>query len=157
MMHQQPFASKPLRPSQHSRRSQGGFTLIEMIVSLGLISLVGVVAGGFLLPLRLTRQANTETQGLSYARSYLEALKTGWVTSAGYKPANQATSARPVVAYDTDTAAVRAAADVVLPDSWTAALAITPSTNDTYRSVTVTITPPGSGTPMVLTTRVVQP
>jgi prepilin-type N-terminal cleavage/methylation domain-containing protein len=151
MMHQQPFASKRLP------RSQGGFTLIELLVSLGLISLVGVVAGGFLLPLRLTRQANLETQGLSYARSYLEALKTRWVNTAGYNPANQATSARPVVAYATDTATVRDAADVVLPASWTVALAVTPSTGDTYRSVTVTVTPPGTGTPLVLTTRVVQP
>jgi prepilin-type N-terminal cleavage/methylation domain-containing protein len=154
MMHQKPSASRPLR---RSWRSQGGFTLIELLVSLGLISLVGVVAGGFLLPLRLTRQANLETQGLSYARSYIEALKTRWASKAGYNPANQATSARPVVAYDTDTATVRTAADVVLPASWTVGLVVTPSTNDTYRSVTVTVTPAGTGTPLVLTTRVVQP
>jgi prepilin-type N-terminal cleavage/methylation domain-containing protein len=154
------------QPSLARRRSQRGFTLIELIVSLGLISLVGVVAGGFLLPLRLTRQSNLETQGLTYARSYMEALKTRWINKAGYKPGNYLTSDRPIMAYDTDTAAVQAAADVVFPASWTYTATITPSTtisgsvttvSDVYRTVKVTVQPPGNQAPVVLTTRVVQP
>jgi prepilin-type N-terminal cleavage/methylation domain-containing protein len=153
------------KPLAH-RRSQRGFTLIELIVSLGLISLVGVVAGGFLLPLRLTRQSNLETQGLTYARSYMEALKTRWINKSGYKPGNHLTSDRPVVAYDTDTSAIQNAADVVVPASWTYTTTITPSTttsgtvttvSDVYRTVKVTVKPPGDQGTVVLTTRVVQP
>jgi type II secretory pathway pseudopilin PulG len=61
-----------------------GLTLIELIVSLGLIGVLGTISMGFLAPFQINRQSSLETQATAYSRSYLELLKGRWLDQANY-------------------------------------------------------------------------
>ncbi len=61
-----------------------GFTLVEVLVALMLVGVLGMVALGMVLPLRLNRDTNLETRATAYARSYLELVKGRWLTSSAY-------------------------------------------------------------------------
>jgi prepilin-type N-terminal cleavage/methylation domain-containing protein len=71
--------------AQPARKNQYGFTLIEMMVALVLVGVLGVIGSGFLLPLQMNRQSNSQSQALSYARSYLEIVKGRWLDATAYK------------------------------------------------------------------------
>jgi prepilin-type N-terminal cleavage/methylation domain-containing protein len=146
------FTTKPapITPARKNRRPQNGFTLIEVIVALALVSVLGIVATGFLVPLKITRQSAAETQAMTYAHSYLETLKTKWLTTAEYQGMTQ-----PSLSTDNPTPAIP---DLTVDTGWT----ITANTGDwtaaqTLRTIKVTVTPPNSGTPVVITTKVAAP
>jgi prepilin-type N-terminal cleavage/methylation domain-containing protein len=131
-------------------RNQQGFTLIEVIVALALVSLLGVVATGFLAPLKITRQSNAETQAMTYARSYLETLKTKWLTLAEYQGMT-----RPSLSTDVPPPATP---DLTVDTDWTITANISEWTaTQTLRTIKVTVTPPNSGVPVVITTKVAAP
>jgi prepilin-type N-terminal cleavage/methylation domain-containing protein len=71
--------------AQPAHKPQRGFTLIEMMVALVLVGLLGVIGSGFLLPMQMNRQSNSQSQALSYARSYLEIVKGRWLDATAYK------------------------------------------------------------------------
>jgi prepilin-type N-terminal cleavage/methylation domain-containing protein len=71
--------------AQPAHKHQKGFTLIEMMVALVLVGVLGLIGGGFLLPMKMTRDANAQSQALSYARSYLEMVKGRWLDVSMYK------------------------------------------------------------------------
>jgi prepilin-type N-terminal cleavage/methylation domain-containing protein len=73
-------ASNPRRPERRNR----GFTLIEVLVSLTLVGVLGSASAGLIFPLRLGRQATSQAQALTVARSYLETARLRWRTPAGY-------------------------------------------------------------------------
>ena len=130
--------SAKAKPPARSKRS--GLTLIEIMVALALLGIIGLIAGGFLLPLRLTRTSNVETQALSLARSYLELVKNRWQALPDYCNTG-----------DDLTGTLQA------PQGWSI------QSNkadwkkpDTLRTVKVTVTPTGS--PAVqLSTRIMRP
>ena len=110
------------------------------MVALALLGVIGLIAGGFLLPLRLSRTSNVETQGLSLARSYLELVKNRWQVLEAYcKVSDDLMGA------------------ITKPQGWTI------STNkaawkqaDELRTVTVTVTPANSPT-VQLATKIIRP
>ena len=73
-------AAKTKKPN-----GQAGFSLIEVLVAIGLVGILGVIAGGFVLPLRLTRTTSSESQSLTLARSYLELTKNRWLNKQDYE------------------------------------------------------------------------
>ena len=62
-----------------------GFTIVEILVALMLLGVLGMVALGMVLPLRVNRDTNLETRATAYARSYLELVKGRWLTSTVYE------------------------------------------------------------------------
>jgi type II secretory pathway pseudopilin PulG len=130
---------------------------VELLVALSLLGVVGVIATGLIVPLRLTSRTGSQSQALSYARSYLELVKARWADPTAYAAAVQPTTA------DT-TGANGKPADIRVPGSWTVKAEITSDTgapwtaDDALRRVSVTVSPSGSGTtPVRLTTLVAQP
>jgi prepilin-type N-terminal cleavage/methylation domain-containing protein len=127
-------------PKQHSH----GFTLIEILVSLALLGILGLVASGFVLPLKITRDSSQESQALTYARSYVEILKSRWLDKNAFENKDAAGALLSPVTYGAPVAGTTATADIKLPDStWklvTNASSWAPG--DTLRTVEVKVTPP---------------
>jgi prepilin-type N-terminal cleavage/methylation domain-containing protein len=135
-----------LKQQQHQQRrahKSKGFTLVEMMVALGLLGILGVVAGGFLLPMRMTSRTNNQSSGLTYARSYLEMVKNRWLELSTFK----AITAPAIRVAPNTTPTVY---DIEIPSGWTATLTCSLASNatiacdegDQLRTVTVTITVP---------------
>jgi prepilin-type N-terminal cleavage/methylation domain-containing protein len=130
-------------PAYKSTHKSKGFTLIEMMVALGLLGILGVVAGGFLLPMRMTNRTNNQSSGLTYARSYLEMVKNRWLELPTFKAATP-----PVVRVVPST--TPAVYDMEIPTGWTVTLTCKLASNsstacdeaDQLRAVTVTVTMP---------------
>jgi prepilin-type N-terminal cleavage/methylation domain-containing protein len=129
--------------SQQRARKSTGFTLVEMMVALGLLGVLGVVAGGFLLPMRMTSRTSNQSSGLTYARSYLEMVKNRWLELPTFKSATA-----PMVRVAPSTTPT--VYDIEIPSGWTATLTCRLSSNtatacdegDQLRAVTVTLTIP---------------
>lgn len=159
------------------RVGKAGFTLVELLISLAILGIVVVLSLGLVIPLKLTRTSNLESQGLNFAKSYLELVKVLWLQPNKYGPG--------VTAVNTDFSATTPAYwpkvngtgyDIQLPTGWTILAAATAANNpsasatnfasaslitlsDTLRLVKVTVTPPtnSGGKPVVLTTLIVRP
>jgi prepilin-type N-terminal cleavage/methylation domain-containing protein len=137
------------RRAVKGRNRQAGFSLIEVLVAIGLVGILGVIAGGFILPLRLTRTSANESQSLTLARSYLELTKNRWLTKKDYENQTMPTT--------------NAGNDVKLPVGWTlttvckeATLNTACSITDDFRTLKVTLTPP-NGPALALTTQIAKP
>jgi prepilin-type N-terminal cleavage/methylation domain-containing protein len=91
---------------------QAGFSLIEMIISLALVGILGVIAGGFILPLRMTGNTSSQTQSLAVARSYLEITKNRWLNKISFE--NQT--------LPTLSTVNTSSSDIKLPTGWTVTL-----------------------------------
>jgi prepilin-type N-terminal cleavage/methylation domain-containing protein len=111
-------------------RSTLGFTLVEMLVALVLLGVVGSLTMGFIAPLRLTSDSQIESQAASYARNYLEALKSRWGSQDTFINANSNNYGRPT------------STEIQLPSGWTITdNQSTWTATQVARPVTVTVTP----------------
>jgi prepilin-type N-terminal cleavage/methylation domain-containing protein len=130
-----------------------GFTLIEILVSLALLGILGVVASGFLLPLRINRDSSQESQALTYARSYVEVLKSRWLDQKTFENKNSSGIALVPITYGAPTVGITGTVDIKLPsNTWkleTNSASWAPG--DNLRTVEVTITTPNSKTYKVIT------
>jgi prepilin-type N-terminal cleavage/methylation domain-containing protein len=97
--------------AQPARKRQKGFTLVEMMVALVLVGILGLIGSGFLLPMQMNRQSNSQAQALSYARSYLEILKGRWLDVSLYKKKTLPT-------WKEKGASTPATADIEVPVDW---------------------------------------
>ena len=135
--------------SDGRRRRAAGFSLIEMMVALVLAALVGTVAMGLLTPLRATRASASETQALTYARSYAELLKARWLRADAFNRA--------------DVPRLEGAdAEVKVPAPWALTVEVrnedgkAPRSDDLLRRVRVRVTR-ADGPPVELLTLVARP
>jgi prepilin-type N-terminal cleavage/methylation domain-containing protein len=126
--------------AQPARKRQRGFTLIEMMVALVLVGVLGLIGGGFLIPMKMSRDANAQSQSLSYARSYLEMIKGRWLDATFYK-----NKTLPTVKIK--GASTPVTADIEVPTGWT--ISVVEASNATawadannIRTVTVKVSSP---------------
>lgn len=111
-----------------------GFTLIEVLVAIVLLSTVILITTGFLLPLQLTRDSTVETTALTYGRSYLELVKIRWSNASGY---NAPTANLPTFSVNSSSA------DIKMATGWDLANnSSTWAVTDNIRTVTVILKPP---------------
>ncbi len=155
---------------------KAGFTLVELLISLAVLTVVIFLSLGLIIPLRVTRASNLESQALNYAKSYTELVKIFWAQSNKYGP-NIAT-------VNTDFAGanplywprIGSGNDIELATGWTLLATVASANNstalnakftsptlttlaDTLRLLTVTVTPPANsgGKPIELTTLITRP
>ncbi len=117
-----------------NRYKRKGFSIIEVLVAILLLSTVILVGTGFVLPLQVTKKSALETTALAYGRSYLELLKVRWSDTAAY---NLPTGNLPSVSTNATSADIKMPAGwQILPNStaWNVA--------DNIRAVTITVKPP---------------
>jgi prepilin-type N-terminal cleavage/methylation domain-containing protein len=133
-----------IHPARKTRSN--GFSLIEVLAALALLGVLGVIAGGFMVPLKLSQQSSQESQALAYGRTFIEILKSRWTNEATYK-------AMTVPSASTDNP-VPAKPDIEVAAGWTISSNTSSWTADqTTRNVVVTINSP-NGKPTVLTTQI---
>jgi prepilin-type N-terminal cleavage/methylation domain-containing protein len=125
---------------QPARKRQEGLTLIEMMVALILVGVLGLISSGFLLPMKMSRDANTQSQALSYARSYLEMVKGRWLDVTVYKNKTLPT-------WKVQGATTPVTADVEVPLGWSISVPEASSASawadaNNIRTVTVKISIP---------------
>jgi prepilin-type N-terminal cleavage/methylation domain-containing protein len=94
-------------------RANSGLTLIEVLVSLVLVSTLGFVASGLLIPLKLTRTTSIESQATALSRSYLELLKGRWLDDSKYSNPNDNLPITCAVGSTTSPC------DLKIPSDWT--------------------------------------
>jgi type II secretory pathway pseudopilin PulG len=106
------YSKNSIQHSKQSRSRSAGLTLVEILVSLGIVSLIAITVGYFTLPLNLTRKSNVETQALTIARTYMEIVKGRWsdINDAGY-----ATKTGLPTVSDVNSATVT---DIKIPVGW---------------------------------------
>jgi prepilin-type N-terminal cleavage/methylation domain-containing protein len=126
--------------AQPARKHQRGLTLIEMMVALVLVGVLGLISGGFLLPMKMNRDSNAQSQALSYARSYLEMIKGRWLDASVYK-------SKTLPTWKVKGATIPATADLEVPTGWAISVPEAASTTawadvNNIRVVTVKITIP---------------
>jgi type II secretory pathway pseudopilin PulG len=135
-----------------------GLSLVEVLVALVMLGAVILVSAGLILPLSVTRDSNTETQALTYARSYIELVRQWWLEPAKFEASPSDGAVNPVW----PTAGSAAGNDLRLPTGWTltktatiragsgrysdansnfAASSALRRYRDTLRDVTITINP----------------
>jgi Tfp pilus assembly protein PilV len=149
MPHNQPLHA-PIKFSNTSRRSLG-LSLTEVLVALVFLGVIVLLSLGLILPLRITRNANVETQALTYARSYMELVRTTWSNADKYQALTwpDASSANPDLKLPTGWSIDRSSS--VISNAATSTDANFSSgalktLSDTLREVTVTAkAPTGSG------------
>jgi prepilin-type N-terminal cleavage/methylation domain-containing protein len=119
-----------------SRKIKAGFTLIEVLVSLALLGTVIFIVSGFILPLRLTRSSQIESNAVTYARSYIELVKVRWLNRDAFVNATL------------PTVGTGAASEIKLPEGWNLNVelrepgaSLTVLSADTLRPVIVTVKP----------------
>jgi prepilin-type N-terminal cleavage/methylation domain-containing protein len=111
---------------------QKGFTLIEVLVSMVLLTMVVFLASGLVLPLKLTKTTGVESQAVNYGRSYLEVVKARWQSQAAYISSS----------FGLPVADSTATADVKIPSGWSVSVdTSTWTTSDTIRTVEVVVKP----------------
>ena len=66
------------------KRAAAGLTIVEVLVALAVMAFTVSLFGYFLNPLRMTRQSQLETQAVSFARSYLEVVRSDWQDDCQY-------------------------------------------------------------------------
>jgi prepilin-type N-terminal cleavage/methylation domain-containing protein len=141
-------------PTAQRARKSRGFSLIEMMVALSLVGILGVVAGGFLLPLRLNGTSAKESQALTYAKSYLEITKNRWLDINEYRKGKEGL---PVVRKVGQTTTPY---DLEIPSDWTMevseVLANTWLDGDQIRNISVTFKAP-SQPDLKLSTQISRP
>jgi prepilin-type N-terminal cleavage/methylation domain-containing protein len=131
---------------------QAGFSLIEMLISLALVGILGVIAGGFILPLRMTRNTSSQTQSLAIARSYLEITKNSWLNKINFEKQTLPTL----------STANTSSSDIKLPNDWTVTTDCKGITNtictatDELRTMKITVTAPNRPT-LTLMTQISKP
>jgi type II secretory pathway pseudopilin PulG len=156
------FGAKP-----HAKHSElldsrsAGLTLIEVLVSLGIVGLIAITVGYFTLPLNLTRKSNVETQALTIARTYMEIIKGRWsdINDTGFN----AMTGLPTVS-DVNSAIVT---DIKIPVGWTLVvnsadwnLGPPVGTIDNLRTVKVTVQPTpitDASLAVTLSTQIIKP
>jgi prepilin-type N-terminal cleavage/methylation domain-containing protein len=110
-----------------------GFTIIEVLVAILLLSTVILIATGFVLPLQVTRQSSIQTSALAYGRAYIELVKIRWTDSAAY---TAATTNLPTVSNNGTNA------DIKMPAGWVLQVNSTTWTStQNIRTVTVSVRP----------------
>lgn len=75
-------------------------TLVEILVALGVLSLVTLLFSSFVISLQTNQRATQQTTALAYARNYLETLKVKWQTLEGYQTLELATPVDPPASYE---------------------------------------------------------
>ena len=130
-----------------------GFTLIEILVALVLLGVLGVVASGFLLPLRINRDSSQESQALTYARSYVEVLKARWLDRNTFENKDASGVVLVPITYGAPIVGTTGKVDIKIPSNdWkieTNSALWAPG--DNLRTVEVKITTPNSKTYKVIT------
>ncbi len=135
------------------RSKKSGFSLVELLVAIAIMGVIGLVAGGLIIPLSLTRSTNRETQSVSFARSYIELVKIRWLDRSAFTNAAQANE------YNLPSADSTAGSDIILPPGWIletnkADWKIT----DTIRTIQVILKPSSeTKTWITLTTQIASP
>ncbi|GIW26393.1 prepilin-type N-terminal cleavage/methylation domain-containing protein [Meiothermus sp.] len=64
-----------------------GFSFVEVMVALAILSLTILILTYFGSSFTLTRNAQIDTQAQAYARSYFDNLRASWSTRAAYNAA----------------------------------------------------------------------
>lgn len=82
------------------QRIQSGVTLVEILVSLAILSIAMMLFEPFVNSLNTTRKAEEKATALAYARNYLETLQAKWQTLEGYQTLSLATPDNPPDMYD---------------------------------------------------------
>jgi type II secretory pathway pseudopilin PulG len=77
-----------------------GMSLVEILVSLVILSIATLLFSPFVNSLQTTRKAKEQTTALAYARNYLETLRAQWQTLEGYQTLSLATPNQPPAPYD---------------------------------------------------------
>ena len=67
-----------MRPEPKLTTAKAGFSLVEVLVALGILGLALVMFGYFPGALRLSRVSESEASQSAYMRSYLEDVKSAW-------------------------------------------------------------------------------
>lgn len=119
-----------------------GFTVIEVLVAILLLSTVILIGTGFILPLRVTQQTSIQTTALAYGRAYIELIKARWSESSSYTDA--VTNLPTVSSDDADAdSSDDADADIKMPTGWMLEDNRTAwAATDNIRTVTVIVKPP---------------
>jgi prepilin-type N-terminal cleavage/methylation domain-containing protein len=81
-------------------KDDSGMTLVEILVALGILSMVILLFSPFITSLQTNRKATEQTAALAYARNYLETLKVKWQTLEGYQTLSLATPPAPPPSYE---------------------------------------------------------
>ncbi len=111
-----------------------GFSLIEVLIAILLLSSVILIATGFILPLKVTKVSAEQTAAATYARSYIELLKVRWSDTTNY---TAPTTGSPTISSNGSSA------DIEMPTGWDLTTnSTTWTTADNIRTVTVTVKPP---------------
>jgi len=122
------------------RRS--GFSFVEVMVALAILSLAILILTYFGSSFSLTRNAQIDTQAQAYARSYFDNLRASWSTRAAYDAATLP-SVTPPSGFSTPTVTVediqRIGTQVVLRR---VTLRFTGPQDRTYRFATEVALPP---------------
>lgn len=139
--------------------SQQGFTLIEILVAIAILSIIAVGVSGMLISiLRITGRTQSEQSFGYVAQHYMEGVRVSWNTCAvtGTPPACSSPATYP--AYE---AATLPALPSGLPSGVTCTAAASPSTvsnaSTPIRSREVTLSCTGSGPSQVYSLVVTQP
>jgi prepilin-type N-terminal cleavage/methylation domain-containing protein len=123
-------------------KANSGLTLIEVLVSLVLVGMLGFVASGLLVPLKLTRTTSIEAQSTALARSYLELVKGRWLDDAKYSDPN---NNLPITCA---TGSSTSPCDLKIPTDWTLGIDATVKTawvnTERIRTVTVVVKAPNN-------------
>jgi prepilin-type N-terminal cleavage/methylation domain-containing protein len=109
---------------------RGGFSLIEVLVATAIVAAAIVLLGIFYNSFKVTRQAQIDTQAQAFARSYFDATRARWNSSASFKGATAVVS------------------DVAAPSGYS--YTVTPktplATSDTLREIRLSISTPDNRT-----------
>jgi prepilin-type N-terminal cleavage/methylation domain-containing protein len=138
-------------------RKNSGFTIIEVLVSLVLVGGLVLILSTLVLPLQINRSTNIETQGIAFARSYLEIIKSRWQVRSGTTGFLSGATSLPTWSDSLGTA------DVKVPTGWKIEVDTTSwSSSSTLRTVTVVVKPantdPGSPEKWIkLETKIIAP
>lgn len=129
-----------------------GFTIVELLVAITLLGVVALVATGFVIPLQVTRGSAIESQAVSYARTYIELVKSRWTDADTFRNSS---------GWGLPTVGTAATNDIVVPDGWTITVANTTAWTATQnvRTLTITVTPATStgGNPLTISTIIASP
>ncbi len=165
------YKHKPQQLVFKSFDSKSGLTVVEVLVAVGLLGVVALITLGLIIPLRVTRDSNVETQALAYGRSYLELVRESWLEPSNYEASPSNATINPVWPSTTG-----GTPDLTLPSGWiitptatarTGALYTDANTafsatalrgyRDTLRNVSIVIQPNNGGRAITLTTVIGRP
>lgn len=113
-----------------------GFSLVEVIVAVGLLGVMALIVSGFIIPLQVTRSSSVETQAMVYAKTYIEITKNRWLDPNTFTNSANAWST-PTVSSNASTNP-----DILIPANWSiSAIGASGWTaGDTLRNLKVQVT-----------------